>query len=136
MWGATGIASSYSAQRAYTIVNLGTIHGSVTGYFPGNGVYLSDGGKVTNGSASNTLAFITADRGVNIQSGLGTVANFGKIAATERSGVLLGAGGSVTNGSLSDRGVTISTSYSESAGVNCGDFDTTLPTNTRASAGP
>ena len=120
--GGDGIESEYKA-RAYTVVNLGTIAASGNGFITGNGVFLYDGGNVTNGSSSGTSAIITAYCGIKILSGLGTVANFGTIAAKERSGIFLSAGGSITNGSASDRTASISTAYRGDVGIECGDFN-------------
>jgi hypothetical protein len=95
-----GVYTPDGAAGAYTIVNDGRVKGS------SRGVYLSNGGAVTNGSASDTSASITGTKaGVDIAAAKGVVANFGTIsgaAGTAGVGVYLTAGGSLTNGSASD----------------------------------
>lgn len=92
--GGTGVSAGFFA----TIRNDGVIDAAATS----NGVSLSAGGIVTNGSATDTTALIEGYRGVYARGAPATVANFGTIVGLNSkygAGVLLGAGGSVTNGS-------------------------------------
>jgi hypothetical protein len=120
--GGNGISTGVGANSAYTVVNHGSINGSATG-FAGAGVFLYDGGKVTNGGTAYTSASIAGYRGVSIQQALGTLVNFAVIEATGRTGVLLEAGGTVINGSLSDRTASIHTAGAYAAAIACNDYD-------------
>ncbi len=126
--GGAGLSTSSGATAAYTVVNLGKINGSNA--YAAAGIYLADGGRVTNGSATHTSASVAgAYRGVSIRRAVGTVTNFGTITASEHSGVLLGKGGRVTNGSLTDTGALISTAgtsngVSSSAAATINNFGT------------
>ncbi|MCX7380748.1 MAG: hypothetical protein NT133_04845, partial [Alphaproteobacteria bacterium] len=90
-----------------TIVNFGTVRATGTSTVAGQlsqGIYLAFGGSVTNGSPTDTAAYIGAPAfGVDIEHNAGTVVNFGTIKGTSASansrGVVLGAGGTLTNGS-------------------------------------
>ncbi len=67
-------------------------------------VYLGSG-LVTNGQIGDSTAWIDAGaggNGVSINTGIGTVANFGTITGGGASGVYLALGGTVTNGSALD----------------------------------
>ena len=77
---------------AGSVVNYGTIHGA------GDGVFLEDGGAVTNGASGATSAGITGSSGVNVATASGTVSNDGTISGVSGDGVFLGAGGNVVNG--------------------------------------
>jgi hypothetical protein len=98
-----------------TLTNFGSISGSSTGVFLGNG------GSVTNGSATDTKASIIG--GVRIAGGTpDTVNNFGSLIG----GVAVGAGGgSVINGSSTDKTATI-TGPTGSNGVSIGGTSGTL----------
>jgi hypothetical protein len=81
-----------------TISNLGNVDGTT------NGITLTDGGVVTNGSSSDTSALIqgTTAVGVLIDGGAGSVTNSGSILGGPRVsgtgvGVWLKAGGKVVN---------------------------------------
>jgi Ca2+-binding RTX toxin-like protein len=81
---------------AGTVANFATLAG--TGTF-GYGIFMEDGGSITNGAGSATAALISGSfRGVRVFTSTGTVANFATIAGTSGVGVDLVAGGSVTNG--------------------------------------
>jgi len=85
-------AGTYS----WSFANQGTI--SSTGSV-GVGVYLAEGGAVTNGVAGATSGLIEATSlGVYIDRVVGSVANFGSIESTTGKGVFLRGGGSVVNG--------------------------------------
>ncbi len=77
---------------AGSVANYGTIHGV------GDGVFLEDGGAVTNGASGATSAGITGSNGVNVATASGTVSNDGTISGVSGDGVFLGAGGNVING--------------------------------------
>jgi hypothetical protein len=79
---------------AGTVINVGSIL-SGGGGGDGYGVYLMDGGRVTNGQ-KNAGGAITGETGVELDGG-GTVVNYGAIAANAYSGVNLGDGGTVLN---------------------------------------
>ncbi len=89
-----------------SIANFGLVQGQATN---GYGIYLRDGGGVTNGSNADTAATIRGvQRGLEATAGAGTIVNYGTIIATETTGkgqgraVGLAAGGSVVNGSNTD----------------------------------
>jgi hypothetical protein len=97
---ATGNGISGLAGFAWTVTNLGTVEGRAA---KGSaiGVYLSSGGRLTNGSASSTKALIEGrTQGVEILGKAGTVVNFANIEniGTAGAGVQLAQGGTVTNG--------------------------------------
>ncbi|HUB16426.1 MAG TPA: Hint domain-containing protein [Acetobacteraceae bacterium] len=76
--------------QPWTIVNNGSIEGA-NSY---NGIYLRDGGSVTNAATALISGYI----GVNITAAVGTVVNSGRIVGSTSSfGVYLGNGGVVTN---------------------------------------
>ncbi len=102
-----GVFLSFTA----SITNYGQI--STSGHYA-HGVYLKNGGAVTNGSTAATGATITGyDQGVQAEGGAATIANFGTISSTSPNGVGIGllAGGSVTNGSAADTLATIKGAY-------------------------
>ena len=83
-----------------TVTNDGTISGYGSA---GIGVYLADGGIVTNGTISPTASIYGVSKGVYVKGAPGTVVNYGTIASANvlRSpGILLAAGGDVTNTQL------------------------------------
>ncbi len=79
------------SKAACTVVNYGTIIAS------NDPVFITGGGRVVNGSAYVTTAFIGGAR-IRITANPGTVPNFSTIEA----GVYLDEGGLVTNGSAQD----------------------------------
>jgi hypothetical protein len=93
-----------------TVTNLGTISGG--GDSDGDaGVYLDQGGLVTNGGAADHSALISGYAGVFVSNAPARVVNFGTIEATNSAGpggagsydaVSLGEGGSMTNGAVND----------------------------------
>jgi hypothetical protein len=91
-----------------TVANFGTILG-VGASFRDEGVYLGDGGSVTNGGANDHSALITGYGGVTVFTLPGSVANFGTIAAASSAagaanyGVSLYDGGTLANGAVNDR---------------------------------
>lgn len=93
---------------AGVVANDGTIVGNTS-----DAVYLGSG-TVTNGQLGALTALIsggTADNGVWIGTGLGTVINFGSIGGGGASGVLLSAGGTVSNGTTSDTAARITGAF-------------------------
>jgi hypothetical protein len=100
---AGGRGISFGIDKPGTVTNFGSVTSQATGT-AGVGVYLQDGGRVTN----KTGGLISADGtdGVLIKGGSATLANSGTIEDRAKSGVAiyLGAGGVVTNGT---RGKTI-----------------------------
>jgi hypothetical protein len=88
---------------AATITNTGTIDSSPTKIVSGtpnnlyDGIYLADGGSVTNSGQGSIFGGIS---GIDIAGGTGTVSNTGTILTTtlQGNGVALEAGGTVTNG--------------------------------------
>jgi hypothetical protein len=102
----TGDAVRGGTANAYTLVNDGSIIGIDAG------IYLGDGGAITNGSTSGTGALIEGTYGIDIAGASGTVVNFGTIegAAGAHGAIELqnySNAGSVTNGSLADTGALI-----------------------------
>ncbi len=61
-----------------TVTNFGTIQGGTVGGLDA-GVWLNDGGRITNGSATDAKALISGFRGVYINGPTSTVTNFGTI---------------------------------------------------------
>jgi hypothetical protein len=97
----TGVAFR---SKAGTVTNFGSIVSNSSGT-SGVGVYLHDGGLVTN----QNHALITAARndGVVIENAAGTVVNLGTVVGGHKSdgaAVYLGHGGSVTNGASGTAG--------------------------------
>jgi hypothetical protein len=102
--GGAGVYSPAAATSAYTIRSDGRIKGAAIG------VYLTDGGSVTNGDATHTGALIQGGYGAEIAGAAGTVTNFGTIlgATLGGVGVFLESGGRLTNGKSADRTALIS----------------------------
>jgi fibronectin-binding autotransporter adhesin len=100
----------YILNTAGTVNNFGTImatkNGNTSKYI--FGVFLNDGGSVTNGSGSSYAAYI-GGAGINITGAAGTIKNFGQIEANNNGGVGISlSSGSVTNGSAADTSALIS----------------------------
>ncbi|HEY7852990.1 MAG TPA: hypothetical protein VIB82_08430, partial [Caulobacteraceae bacterium] len=99
-----GVFGVLGQVAAVTVGNFGSIQGSLVG------VYSTMGGKVTNGSTSDTAATISGSLvGVDILGAPGTVINFGTIrgGAFTAAGVGLTGGGTITNGSATDHAALI-----------------------------
>ncbi len=102
----SGYSGVFAQNAAATVSNYGTIQG-VGAY--GDGLFLTAGGAVTNGSASDTTAYIEGhNSGISTGGAFATVTNFGSIAAVNSNGVDMAAGGTVTNGALNDKTARIS----------------------------
>jgi len=96
-----------------SVDNLGTILGT-SGVDSFYAALFTDGGRLTNGSASDHVALINGYDGVMIRGAVGTVVNYGTVSLrglVKQLGVSLAAGGLVTNGSASDDSATISGNY-------------------------
>jgi len=93
------------ATAAGTVSNFGTILGQGNSYAAG--VFLSAGGRVTNGGGTDRSALIEGQNGV-ICYGSATVGNSGTILGDDSAGVDLVDSGSLTNGSLNNAGARIS----------------------------
>jgi antigen 43 len=98
------------AENGVVIAGAGTVDndGTVIG-IASDAVYLVSGG-VTNGQLGDATALIAGgslDNGVWIESGVGTVANFGTITGGGAAGVFLEGGGTVTNGAAADTAALI-----------------------------
>jgi len=93
------------ASASGTVSNFGTILGNGNSYAAG--VFLSSGGRVTNGGGADRSALIEGENGV-ICYGSATVGNSGTIQGDDSEGVALLGGGSLTNGSLNNAGARIS----------------------------
>ncbi|HEY2178750.1 MAG TPA: hypothetical protein VGH15_09235 [Caulobacteraceae bacterium] len=98
----TGAGSAISA------TNFGTIRGNGGGgpFAAHPGLYVSGGGRVTNGATSDVSALIEGRFGVYAITDAFTVSNFGSILGTAQ-GVALKVGGVVTNGSAGDTAALI-----------------------------
>ncbi len=107
----SGVKTAADAPTAYSIFNAGAIVSDIGG----PGIYLSGGGKVTNGRRPGAGVapggYISGSDGVLIENAPGTVTNFGRIAGsasyTYGAGVYLAAGGKITNGADQDTTATI-----------------------------
>ncbi|HXU98968.1 MAG TPA: hypothetical protein VG166_00540 [Caulobacteraceae bacterium] len=103
---------------AATLHNYGTVIGTGTAGAAG---YLKAGGVITNGSATDKTALMTATvEAVGITGAGGTLINFGTVrgTGTVSAGAILEDGGQVTNGSASDTSATISGNTFGVAAVN------------------
>jgi hypothetical protein len=120
-----------------TVVNFGTITPTIRfgqiSYEKSMGVLLTNGGRVTNGSASDQRALIRSNDGVYVSGGAGTVTNYGTVTGENAFGigVDLTAGGTVTNGTAQDFKALISgvSTGVQGAGVvtNLGVITATAP---------
>ena len=78
-----------------TVTNFGTVQNADTS---NSGVYFHGGGVVTNGKTGTSVGLISgANNGVAFRGGAGTVTNAGSITSSTANGVYLNGGGSVTN---------------------------------------
>src|ERR1022692_3908482 len=87
---ATGSSAIYGGptRAGETILNLGTVSDAAYLY----GVVLQDGATITNGSATDTVASISASQvGIKISGLAGTITNFGSIGGAQK-GIVLSAG--------------------------------------------
>jgi hypothetical protein len=110
---------------AGTVTNFGRISGGSD-----SGVYLKQGGTVTNGSPADTTALISGGKaGIDGNTSLPTTAmviNYGTIAGASKFGVYFYSGGTVTNGTATDTTALISgykavaAKYSVATVVNSG----------------
>ena len=101
-----GAYGAFIRNAVGTVANFGTIEGTGTGGGNTSGLYVSDGGKITNGSNIDTMALIEGAGGIEVRTGAATVVNFGSIesvAAVNPFGVDLQDGGILTNGSSTDQ---------------------------------
>ncbi|HEY2178569.1 MAG TPA: hypothetical protein VGH15_08300 [Caulobacteraceae bacterium] len=91
-----------------SVINFGSIRGGGGANVKEAGVYITNGGALTNGSSTDTTASVTGLIGVFFKGGTGAAANFGDIGDEScLYGVYLGGGGLVTNGSSTDTGAVI-----------------------------
>jgi hypothetical protein len=108
---AGGVIRGYSLAvegyvTAATLVNDGFV------YSPHGAIFLTVGGRVTNGSASDTTATVEGQIAVAVGGAAGTVVNFatlnGHLAGTQAgAGVILLGGGVVVNGAGDDTAALI-----------------------------
>jgi hypothetical protein len=113
----------FSNRAAGTVTNSGTILARSSG---GVGVFLADGGVVSNGDATHTNALIEAySTGIRSFSPDVTITNSGSIVTTgtASAGIYLNDGGRVTNGSASDTQALVSGHY---WGVKATDIGATI----------
>jgi len=92
------------------VTNFGAIEGVSGIHGQGDGIDLTDGGSLTNGTNGDPSAFVEGDQGIDISGALGTVVNFGVILGQDpgaKAAVRLSAGGAVTNGGAGDFRATI-----------------------------
>jgi hypothetical protein len=87
-------------------------HGTITSG-TGIGVYLAPGGAVTNATSASVVG---GTGGIKIAGGIGTIANYGSIAATGTGGfngigIYLKAGGSITNAASASQMPCASATY-------------------------
>jgi hypothetical protein len=123
--GSTSGSSIYIQGTHVTISNFATIGSSVLGV---SGIFLGQGGSVTNGSTADTKASIiggsgTVGSGLFVNSGTALVGNFGTISGGG-SGVNFGSNGTVNstgtvvNGSTADTSAQIVGSFN---GISAGN---------------
>ncbi len=106
--------------QAGAINNFGTIRATETP--DGDGVFLSAGSRLINGSEADTAALISASYGV-LELGAATIRNFGAIRGVSGGGVGLSFGGGLTNGSTTD---TTASVYGRAYGVELGGQNGTI----------
>jgi Ca2+-binding RTX toxin-like protein len=96
------------------VTNLGLIEATGAN---ADGINMTAGGTVSNGSASNTLASISGGRhGISIEGGAAAVTNFGTVQNTDiHSAIVFHGGGSITNGSSASTTALISNTGSGGA---------------------
>ena len=142
----SGYSSGVSVSGAGSAVtNFGTItaSGTQTTSSTGSvGVYLGNGGLVTNGSDAATVANISGGVvGVEIDHAPGTIFNFGTIAGTTGigRGVQLGVGGTIANGSAADSVASIfgngRNAISSGGDATLANFGTILDNGTATGSG-
>ena len=86
-----------------TVVNLGAIEDPA-----GNAsIYLSGGGTVVNGSATDTSALISGRQGIYAYYSPATITNFGSIISSVGNGIALTQSGIVTNGAAGSTAAVI-----------------------------
>ncbi|HET6607782.1 MAG TPA: hypothetical protein VFG62_13975 [Rhodopila sp.] len=94
-----------------TVVNQGDIHTQAGGPAAGGGVYLGDGGAVTNGASGSTVssAYIGGYRyGVKFGAGgAGTLTNFGTVSGVTDHPAVLMTTGTIVNGPSGATGALI-----------------------------
>jgi len=92
--------------QASDVTNFGTVEALATG---GTAIYIRNGGTVTNGSATDTHALISATyRGVVLRGPIASsVVNFGTIVGANQVGVNVYATGQIINGSQGDTSALI-----------------------------
>ena len=93
-----------------SVVNYGTINSIGPANGASNGVFIQPGGTVTNGSANDTTALITATQDAVYLQGSqpSAVTNFGTIQSTNGTGINLYLGANVANGTIADTKAVIS----------------------------
>jgi hypothetical protein len=94
-----GYSGVFAPDAPATVTNFGTILGQ--GAF-GNGVFIVDGGAVTNGASNDTQAEIHSYTSGVVADAAAKVVNFGTLTGASGDGVYLKVGGTVTNGSTTD----------------------------------
>lgn len=136
--GATGAVISggqngLEIQNAGVLNNAGTIIGVTS-----DGAYLGSG-SVVNGQLGNATALITggtADNGLWIGTGIGTVVNYGTITGGGAAGAYLQLGGTITNGATADTVATIAGAHEGvvfGAGGTLTNYGTVLANGSNAS---
>jgi fibronectin-binding autotransporter adhesin len=105
-----GAGVTTTASQPSTINNLGKVQGTA------NGITLSDGGTITNGSSTNSTALIEGTGPVVVNGASATIKNHAVIQSDEAytgDSVVLNAGGTVMNfatGQITN-GISISTAF-------------------------
>jgi hypothetical protein len=94
-----GYSGVFAPNAPATVTNFGTILGQ--GAF-GNGVFIVDGGAVTNGASNDTQAVIHSYTSGVVADAAARIVNFGTLKGGSGDGLYLKVGGTVTNGSTTD----------------------------------